>query len=111
MKVDKMMLVQKMNGMGFRDNLKGSAMLRDAVIMWEPGMMLTKEVYPALAKKYSTTPAGVERSMRFAIESTAQLGCGTAWNETFGHSVFAAVDAPTCKEFIGRMAWVCALED
>lgn len=111
MKVDKNLVLQKMNAMGFRDNLKGTAMLRDAIAMWEPGMMLTKEVYPAIGKRHGSTWQAAERAMRFAIEVSAQLGSGTAWNETFGHSVYTAVDAPTTKEFIARMAWMCACED
>lgn len=111
MKINRERLTRKMNGMGFRETTLGTPMLRDAVEMWRPGMMATKELYPALATKYRTTPAGVERCIRFAIAAAAQRGNGDAWNECFGYSVYAAVDVPTNKEFIARMYWLCADED
>lgn len=111
MKIDKQMLDHKMVWMGFQETTKGTAMLRDAVEMWHPGMMLTKELYPVLAKKYGVTASIAERRMRFAIEAAAGRGNSAMWGETFGHSVFAAVDAPTVGEFIGRMQRVCGCDE
>ncbi len=61
---------------------------------------ITKDIYPAIAKKYNTTAAGVERAIRNAIEK--------AWNTTdisilekyYSQSVNPEKGRPTNKEFI-----------
>lgn len=111
MNIDKQRLEHQMVWMGFREVTQGTPMLRDAVEMWHPGVAMTKELYPAIAKKYGTTASRAERCMRFAIEAAAQRGNSAKWGEIFGHSVFAAVDAPTVSDFISRMQRVCGRED
>lgn len=111
MKIDKAMLDTKMVNLGFRENINGTHMIRRAVEMWEPGMMWSKEIYPALAKEFGTTAQRVERAMRHAIESAWERGSTAYQCETFGHSVRADVGRPTVSECVGRLAWVCARED
>lgn len=110
-KVDMRALENKMVWMGFRESTKGTPMLRDAIKMYFPGIMLTKELYPELAQKYNTTASCVERALRFAIEAAAMRGDGTTWGSIFGHNCFKAVDAPSVGEFISRMQRYFAIED
>lgn len=100
-------LDRKMVLMGFREILTGTPMLRDAVQLWRPGMSITKDLYPAIAEKYHSTPSRVERAMRHSIESAFSRGDTNTGNLIFGYSISAAKGAPTNGEFIGRMARVC----
>jgi two-component system response regulator (stage 0 sporulation protein A) len=104
-------LDRKMTRMGFRENISGTPLLREAVQMWRPGMGITKELYPALAKRFASTPTRVERSMRHAITTAWERGEALTIMDCFGYSVSPYKSAPTVGEFVARMARVCALED
>lgn len=101
----------KMLWMGFRDNLQGTPMVRAAIKLWEPKMQITKELYPAIAEQFDSTPQRVERCMRHAIESAWDRGDLTTINSVFGGTVSAGKGVPTVSEFISRMAVYCAVED
>lgn len=64
--------------MGVPPHFKGFAYLRDAVLMYlKEGYYaggLTKEMYPALAKKYRTTMSGVEAGIRNALAAAWENG-------------------------------------
>ena len=62
---------------GLRDNLTGTAMIRIAIHAFRPGMAVTKELYPDIAKAVGSTPSRVERAMRHAIESGFDRCCLT----------------------------------
>lgn len=104
-------LNNKMLWMGFRDNLQGTAMLREAVQLWELGMPITKELYPMIAKKFGSTPSRVERCMRHAIESAWDRGDLRTIDSVFCGTVSARRGLPTVSEFVSRMAVYCAIED
>lgn len=61
---------------GVPAHIKGYQYLRDAISMVVDDMdmlsAVTKELYPAIAKRNKTTPSRVERAIRHAIE--------VAWN-------------------------------
>ena len=58
--------------MGICANIKGYQYLREAIVLCykdhEYIDVLTKGLYPEVAKKYKTTPSNVERGIRHAIE-------------------------------------------
>lgn len=109
--IDEQVMENKMLWLGFRENIAGTQMLRIAIKLWEPGMSITKELYPAIAKKVGSTPSRVERAMRHAIETAWDRGDGGTILNTFGYTVSSQKGAPTVGEFVARMARVCALED
>lgn len=109
--VDKNAVRNKMVWMGFRDNIIGTPMLREAINLWEPGMSTTKELYPAIAKQFGTTPVRVERNIRTAIESAWDRGDYFAIESVFGGSAAEDGVRPTNSEFIARMAVYFGLED
>ena len=93
---------------GIPAHIKGYQFLRDA-IMWVIEDMelinaVTKELYPGIAKKYSTTPSRVERAIRHAIEVSWQRGDVETLNKLFGHTVQFTKDKPTNSEFIAMIA-------
>lgn len=96
--------------LGFRESISGTEMLREAIKEWEPGMSITKELYPLIAKKFGSTPTRVERAMRHAIETAFDRGSYDTIKGIFGHSIDPGRGTPTVSEFIARMAVVCSDE-
>lgn len=109
--IDKALLEQKMVSLGFREITSGTAMLRCAVGYWEPGMVITKELYPRVAKEFGSTPGRVERAMRHAIETAWDRGDLGTINSCFGYSINPEKGKPTVGEFVSRMARVCSNAD
>ena len=109
--IDKALLDQKMIWLGLREITSGTDMLRYAVGYWEPGMSLTKELYPRVAKEFGSTPDRVERAMRHAIETAWDRGDPGTINSCFGYSVSAMKGKPTVGEFVSRMARLCSNAD
>lgn len=110
-RIDEHRMEAAMRALGFRDNLCGTEMVRIAIREYEPGMSITKELYPMIAHRVGSTPSRVERSMRHAIETAFDRGDPLTINGIFGYSMSAEKGKPTNWEFIGRMARECALED
>ncbi len=57
---------------GFNMSLKGFTYLISAIMIYDSTMTLTKELYPALAKKYNTSAVNIGRDIGYAIK-TSQL--------------------------------------
>ena len=93
---------------GASENLKGTPLLRRAVELWRPGMMVTKELYPALAREVSSTASRVERSMRHAIEKAfTRSGWCDDVMALFGNAIDPDKGKPTVTEFVARVAYLC----
>lgn len=94
--------------LGVPAHLGGFLYLVEAVALavLEPERLrrITADLYPAVARRYRTTPAAVERAMRHAIE--------TAWSQTdpdtlryyFGSTVSPNRGRPNNSELIARVA-------
>ena len=65
---------------------------------------ITKELYPGIARRFSTTSSKVERAMRHAIEVAWSRGRLDSVNRIYGYKVFSADDKPTNGEFIALIA-------
>lgn len=65
---------------------------------------VTKELYPQVAKEYSTTPPRVERAIRHAIEVAWNRGEEETLNKIFGYTVSSNKGKPTNSEFIAMIA-------
>ena len=101
-------LERKMVLLGFRENVSGTAMIRKAVEVWHPGMSMTKELYPYIAKEFGTTASRVERAMRHAIETAFERGSIETIQRLFGYTLSPEKGKPSNSEFIARMNRVCA---
>ncbi len=99
-----------LNKIGMFPNLKGYAYLLSAVkeIEKDPFVMhsITKGLYPRIAKAFSTTPNGVERSIRNAIEIACNKGklCTVA-NACYNGN-FSKYEKPTNGEFIAFLVCI-----
>ncbi len=99
---------------GVPAHIKGYQYLRDAIIMVVEDMDLisavTKELYPAIAKKNDTTPSRVERAIRHAIEVAWNRGRIETINNLFGYTVAEDKGKPTNREFIAIISDKIRLE-
>lgn len=65
---------------------------------------ITKELYPAVAKKHNTTTSRVERAIRHAIEVAWDRGDIETLNDYFGFTVQSSKGKPTNSEFIAMIS-------
>lgn len=93
---------------GIPAHIKGYLYLREAILMVINRVDLlsgvTKELYPAIASKFKTTPSRVERAIRHAIEVAWSRGNVDVINGIFGHTVNRDRGKPTNSEFIAMVA-------
>ena len=93
---------------GVPAHIKGYHYLRDsinmAVIRPEIINAVTKELYPTVAVKYSTTPSRVERAIRHAIEVAWDRGDVDVLNSYFGYTIHNSRGKPTNSEFIAMIS-------
>ena len=99
---------------GVPAHIKGYQYLRDAILMCIQDMemlnYITKVLYPAIAKKYQTTPSRVERAIRHAIEVAWSRGEISIIESIFGYTVNRGKGKPTNSEFIALIADKIRLE-
>lgn len=93
---------------GVPAHIKGYLYLREAILMVIHNVDLlgavTKELYPLIAEKYSTTPSRVERAIRHAIEVAWSRGNVEVVNSLFGYTIDVNRGKPTNSEFIAMIA-------
>lgn len=89
---------------GVPAHIKGYHYLREAIMLSvndkEMLESVTKLLYPAVAKKFSTTSSRVERAIRHAIEIAWDRGDINILNSFFGFTVNTGKGKPTNSEFI-----------
>lgn len=93
---------------GIPAHIKGYQFLREAVklAMKEPSIInsITGQLYPNIAKIFSTSASKVERAIRHAIEVAWNRGKIENINEIFGIKVYNTNEKPTNGEFIALVA-------
>ncbi len=101
-------VTQIIHEVGIPAHIKGYLYLREAILMVidDVGLLslVTKELYPSVARKYKTTPSRVERAIRHAIEVAWNRGNLTAIHKIFSHTVSKERGKPTNSEFIAMVA-------
>ncbi|MCF0126774.1 MAG: sporulation transcription factor Spo0A, partial [Clostridia bacterium] len=99
---------------GVPAHIKGYQYLREAIMMVVKDIdvinQITKNLYPNIASKYSTTPSRVERAIRHAIEVAWGRGEQKIVENIFGYTISAAKGKPTNSEFIAMIADKLRLE-
>jgi len=99
---------------GVPAHVKGYQYLRDAIMLVVEEInylgAVTKELYPAIAEKYDTTPSRVERAIRHAIELAWDRGDLERINKFFGYTINGDRGKPTNSEFIAIIADKLRLE-
>jgi two-component system response regulator (stage 0 sporulation protein A) len=99
---------------GVPAHIKGHQYLRDAIMMvMKDGDIIngiTKQLYPAVASDFKTTPSRVERAIRHAIEVAWGRGKIDTLQSVFGYTVNMGKGKPTNSEFIAMIADKLRLE-
>ncbi len=100
---------------GIPPHIKGYGYLREGIKMTieRPYIInsVTKELYPSIANKFSTTASKVERAIRHAIEVAWNRGRIDAINAIFGARIYLGTEKPTNSEFIALVADKLILEN
>jgi len=101
--------------MGIPAHIKGYQFLREAIkqVIENPNMIsgITKELYPAIARRFGTTSSKVERAIRHAIEVAWSRGRVDTLNKAFGCCVALKDEKPTNGEFIALISDKFRMED
>lgn len=87
MEISMQRLFRIMDGLGFAESTIGTKYIREAVEIAADldRVMMTKHIYPAIAKAHGETAAGVERAIRTAIsKATRSPMWEWAWREIGG---------------------------
>ena len=99
-----MIVTDIIHRIGVPAHIKGYHYLREAIILsvGDKEMLesVTKLLYPAVAKHFSTTPSRVERAIRHAIEIAWDRGDLDVLNSFFGYTISTGKGKPTNSEFI-----------
>lgn len=94
--------------LGIPSHIKGYNYIRESVFLFYKSSDnyggITKEIYPEVAIKFSTTASRVERAIRHAIEVSWNRGDYDLMEEIFGNSVAFERAKPTNAEFIATIA-------
>lgn len=102
------MVTDIIHEIGVPAHIKGYQYLREAIVLTVDDMDMlggvTKVLYPAVAKKFNTTPSRVERAIRHAIEVAWDRGDVEVLQKFFGYTVSGIKGKPTNSEFIAMIA-------
>lgn len=94
--------------LGVPAHIKGYQYLRSAIMMVVDNMELlnyiTKQLYPEIARSYSTTSSRVERAIRHSIEVAWSRGKPETMDSIFGYTIDTGKGKPTNSEFIAMVA-------
>lgn len=108
-----MIVTKYMRKFGIPASIQGYQYIRTAIMMAVEDIkivnFITKELYPEIAKKYSTTSSRVERAIRHAIEVAWDRGNVETINKVFGYSIQSGKGKPTNSEFIAAIADIIRL--
>ncbi len=101
-------ITKMLHELGMPSHIKGYQYIREGIMLLysNPDMIggITKELYPEIALKFSTTVSRVERAIRHAIEVSWNRGDWDLMEEIFGNSVDIDRAKPTNSEFIVTLA-------
>ena len=101
-------ITEIMLDVGVPAHLKGYHYLRDAILLTGRNMevvtSVTKQLYPAIARRFKTTDQKVERAIRNAIDVSWNRGNAGTFEKMFGYSASSGRTRPTNSEYIARIA-------
>ncbi len=96
-----------LHALGVPSHVKGYEYIREGIsIMYEePNNLrrITKEIYPRIARQFSTTSSRVERAIRHAIEISWARGDYELMEKIFGNSLDFEKAKPTNSEFLATL--------
>ncbi len=101
-------ITEILHQIGVPAHIKGYHYLRNSILMSinDPNIInaVTKQLYPSVAKKFSTTSSRVERAIRHAIEVAWDRGDVDILTSYFGYTIHNGKGKPTNSEFIAMIS-------
>ena len=108
-------VTEVLHNMGVPAHIKGYDFLRQSIIMAveDPQVirLVTKRLYPDIARMNNTTASRVERAIRHAIEVAWDRGNVDVLNEYFGYTINNMRGKPTNSEFVAMKSDILRLEN
>ncbi len=102
------LVTEAIHEVGVPAHIKGYEYLRESILMVlrdrELINSVTKQLYPAVAKKHRTSASRVERAIRHAIEVAWNRGDTETLNNIFGFTINQSKGKPTNSEFIAMIS-------
>lgn len=99
-----MIVTDIIHQIGIPAHIKDYHYLREAIMLaiMDAEMLesVTKMLYPAVARRFDTSPSRVERAIRHAIETAWDRGDVDVLNSMFGYTINGGKGKPTNSEFI-----------
>ncbi len=96
-----------LHDLGIPSHVLGYGYIREGIMILyanETTKLITKDLYPNIARKYNTTSSRVERAIRHAIEISWARGDLKLMEEIFGNSIDFERSKPTNAEFLTTIA-------
>ncbi len=107
-------ITKTLHELGVPSHIKGYQYIREGIfiIYNDPTIIggITKDLYPAIARKFNSTTSRVERAIRHAIEVSWNRANWDFMEDIFGYSVDIDKAKPTNSEFIVTIADKLRLE-
>lgn len=101
-------IIRNLTNLGVPANLMGYEYLKFGLskVLENPVIIrrMTKELYPAIAQEYGTTPSQVERAIRHAVEVMFDRVDPELLRKYFGNTISIKKDKPTNSEFLAQVA-------
>ncbi len=108
------MVTEIIHQIGVPAHIKGYHYLRKAILLSiereEYLHAVTKQLYPDIAKFFSTTSSRVERAIRHSIEVAWDRGDVDVLNSFFGYTIHNTRGKPTNSEFIAMISDIMRLK-
>lgn len=84
---------------------QGFRFLRSGILrlMEDPTQQLTKNLYPAIATEFNTSPANVEKSMRTTVVTAWKRRNNETWRLYFPTTSTGQIPKPTTGQFLARL--------
>ena len=85
---------------------KGFRYARSCILLLaeNPDCQITKEIYPEVAREFSTSTTAVEKAIRSAIDSAWECHDPAAWQQYFPPVGSGRIPRPTNTQFLSRIA-------
>lgn len=101
-------ITKLLHTLGMPTHILGYEYSREAILiaLGNKGILkgMTKELYPAVAQAFNTTPSRVERAIRHAVELAWDRGDLDTIQKFFGFTVSSKKGKPTNSEFLSALA-------
>lgn len=101
-----MTVANTLMALGIATKHRGYTYLREAIPLFaeDPRQAITKELYPAVGKRYNASSDQVERAIRTAVERAWNQRDEQVWKLYFTPSPEGSIRKPSNSEFIFRLA-------